>query len=76
VEGSNQLGLGEAFNIPWSNYIRALKTTHICILDIEDEIVWKHAPHGSYIPKLGYIQLNIEKHFREPSWWWKGLWKV
>jgi hypothetical protein len=36
-------------------------------MDREDELVWQFYPHGSYTPKLGYIQLNIEQHLREPS---------
>jgi hypothetical protein len=50
--------------------------SHIHIVDKEDELVWKAASHGIYTPKLGYIQLNIEQHLREPSWWWKGTWKI
>jgi hypothetical protein len=61
---------------PWSNYIIALKLVHIRIVDRKDELVWKYAPHGVYTPKLGYIQLNIDMYLRDPSWWWKGLWKV
>ena len=48
---------------------------HICITNREDELIWKYSLHGSYTPKLGYIQLNIELHLRDPSWWWKGIWK-
>jgi hypothetical protein len=66
----------EGENDQWSNYIQALKSSHIRIVDREDELIWKHAPLGIYTPKLGYIQLNIAQHLREPLWWWKGLWKV
>jgi hypothetical protein len=54
------MGLGEVFSAHWSNYICALKSFHIRIVDREDELVWKYAPHGIYTPKLGYIQLNID----------------
>jgi hypothetical protein len=55
---------------------RALQSSHIRITDREDELVWQHAPHGHYTPKLGYIHLNLDLYQREPRWWWKGLWKV
>jgi hypothetical protein len=71
-----QLGLGEEFAEVWDAYIRALKIGHICITDKEDELVWQHNPHGIYTPKLGYTQLNIDLHHQEPSWWWKGVWKI
>lgn len=73
---STQIGLGEAFSNLWTNYIKALKISHIRIIDGEDELVTKHDPHGSYTLKMGYIQLNIAIHQREPSWWWRGLLKI
>jgi hypothetical protein len=52
-----------------------LKATHVRIIVREDELVWKHAEHGTYTPKLGYIHLNFDFLQRDPKWWWKGLWK-
>jgi hypothetical protein len=40
----------------WSDYIRALKLGHIRITEREDELVWKHNPHGIYTPKAGYTK--------------------
>jgi hypothetical protein len=25
---------------------------------------------------MGYIRLNVDLHFRDPNWWWKGMWKL
>jgi hypothetical protein len=73
---AEHIGMGEAFSGIWSDYVRALKLGHIRITVREDELVWKHAPHGVYTPKLGYSQINIDLLQPEPSWWWKGVWKV
>jgi hypothetical protein len=70
------LDLKGDFAIQWTNFTQALKTAHIRIVDRDDELIWKHAPLGIYTPKLGYIQLNIVQHLRDPIWWWKGPWKV
>jgi ribonuclease HI len=43
---------------------------------MEDELVWQLSPFGDYSPKLGYSHLIIELQQQEPSWWWKGIWKV
>jgi len=60
----------------WNGYVSALKATHVRIVDKEDELVWKHVQHDRYTLKMGYIQLNILVHQRDPLWWWKGLWKL
>jgi hypothetical protein len=62
---STQVGLGEAYSALWNNYIRNVKVSHIQIMNRDDILVWKNAPHGSYTLKLGYIQLNIDIHLRE-----------
>jgi hypothetical protein len=67
---------GGEFTELWATYTRALKGAHIRISKTKDELVWKNSPHGTYTPKLGYSQLNIDLHQREPSWWWRGLWKI
>lgn len=51
-------------------------SSHICITDREDEMVWKHAAHEAYTPKLGYIHLNLDIHLWDPCQWWKGLGKL
>jgi hypothetical protein len=71
-----QLGMEEGYEITWENYTRALKLAHICLMDKEDELVWALDPFKVYTPKMGYIQLNIDLHLRDPEWWWKGLWKL
>jgi hypothetical protein len=71
--GSSHLCLEDDMANQWSGYIFAIKSSHICIVDREDELIWQHAPLGIYSPKLGYIQQNIERYERKPLWWWKGL---
>jgi hypothetical protein len=75
-KSAEQVGLEEVQNVSWSNYIQALKSSHIKITKRDDELVWQSAPHGVYTLQLGYIQLNINQYNREPLWWWKGLWKI
>jgi hypothetical protein len=43
---------------------------------MDDELVWKKSPHGVYTPKLGYTALSVDLLQEEPSWWWRGLWKL
>jgi len=62
--------------LQWNTYTQALQAKHILIVDQDDELIWKFSPFGRYSPKLEYIHLNIERHLREPLWWWKSLWKV
>jgi hypothetical protein len=57
-----------------TNYIDALKRSHIRFTNIEDELVWKKNSTGLYTPKVGYIALNLPLH-QLPKWWWKSLWK-
>lgn len=49
---------------------------HIRITDGEDELIWAHAKHGTYSPKVGY-QVLMERH-KPPdlTQWWKQLWKL
>jgi hypothetical protein len=61
---SMQVGLDEVFSNLWTNYTKAFKLYDIQIMEMDDELVWKHAPHDSYTPILGYIQLNIDIHKR------------
>jgi hypothetical protein len=70
------MGLDPHASQTWDNYLLALQTSHIRIIDREDELIWQNASHGQYTPKLGYIQLNLELYHRESKWWWKGLWKI
>jgi hypothetical protein len=57
-----------------TNYIDALKRSHIKLTNREDELVWKKNPTGLYTPKAGYISLNLSLH-QLPKWWGKSLWK-
>jgi hypothetical protein len=41
-----QLGLEGDIVIHQKNYIFALKLAHICIVDMEDKLIWQHAPLG------------------------------
>jgi hypothetical protein len=70
------LGLHDPLSEPWNIYIFSLQSSHIRITEEEDELVWKKSPLGNYTPKLGYISLNIDLQQREPTWWWRGLWKI
>jgi hypothetical protein len=58
------------------NTLELSKQGHIQLSDREDELVWKHNTHGIYFPKARYIQINIDILHQEPSWWWKGIWKI
>jgi len=46
--------------IQWDKYIFALQRDHIRLLDLDDELVWKKAPHGVYTPILGYTALSVD----------------
>jgi hypothetical protein len=76
MEDSHSIGDCGGVGVVWLNFTRALKQSHICLVDREDELVWALDPFGIYTPKMGYTQLNIELHLRVPEWWWKGLWKL
>lgn len=39
----------------WKEYTKALMKSHIKIQEGEDELIWAHAKHGKYTPKVGYI---------------------
>jgi hypothetical protein len=56
--------------------MKALKKSHIHLLDREDELVWDLDSYGIYTLNMGYTQLNIDLHLRALEWWWKGLWKL
>jgi hypothetical protein len=70
------LKLGNLFSETWDQYIESLRREHIWISNLEDELVWQLSPFGDYSPKMGYSQLIIELQQQEPTWWWKGIWKV
>ena len=76
MEGCNPIRIEENHFESWNLFLGALKSAHICLTDREDELVWVHAPHGLYTPKMSYIQLNIDLQLRETQWWWKGVWKL
>jgi hypothetical protein len=60
----------------WNIYIFSLQSCQIRIIEEEDKLVWNKSPLGKYTPKLGYISINIDLLQREPTWWWRGFWKV
>jgi hypothetical protein len=70
------VGLFGALATQYNNYITTLQVGHIRLTDREDELVWKKDPSGTYTPKLGYIALNLDLFQQNPSWWWRGLWKL
>jgi hypothetical protein len=70
------LGLNGNNVVLLENYISALRSGHIRLSDMEDELVWKKNHLGSYTPKFGYITLNMELLQQKPSWWWRGLRKL
>jgi len=72
---TQQLGLDGDHVISWAHYTSALSSSHIWLLDKEDELVLDSNPSGAYTPKGGYVQLNSDLLRREPNWWWMRLWK-
>lgn len=75
-KNANLLGIVGIQAESLTNYIAALKRSHIRLTDREDELVWQKDPIGFYTPKSGYIALNINPMQQNPKWWWKGLWKL
>ena len=63
------LGINGELKQQWEIYLFTLLRSNIRLLDSEDELVWKKAPHGVYTPKLGYIVLSIDLLREEPLWW-------
>lgn len=48
----------------------------IRITDGEDELIWAHAKHGTYSPKVGYQVLMERNKPLDLAQWWKQLWKL
>lgn len=68
----NRLDWGGVVSGIWSAYIRALKLGHFRITKREDELVWKHKPHGVYTPKAGYHKLALTFSTKTPLGGGKG----
>ena len=41
----------------WNRYTTSMHTSHIHLTNSADKLVWEHAKHGQYTPKIGYQQL-------------------
>ena len=55
-----RLGLSAKHTAEWSNYMAVLINSHIRLSFWEDFMVWVHHSSEEYLPKNGYIQLNLE----------------
>ena len=61
--------------ILWNGYLPMLKAIHVR-LSIDDNIlVWNQAKSRVYSPKVGYLQMILDRNEVEYSWRWKVLWK-
>ena len=54
------LGLSAKHTAEWSNYLAVLRNSHIRLSFWEDFMVWVHHASEEYLPKHGYIKLNLE----------------
>ena len=52
-----------------------LKSSHVRFSNDDDMLIWNQAKSGKYTPKTGYLQLVLDRHMEEVSWWWQVLWK-
>ena len=73
---AQRLDIPDELQGDWEDFLRILRHSHIRLTNRVDELIWDHHPSGSYSPKHGYIQLNVEAHNRDLVWWWKILWKL
>ena len=61
--------------ILWNGYLAMLKAIHVRLYVDDDILVWNHAKTGVYSPKVGYLQMILDRNEVEYSWRWKVLWK-
>lgn len=60
----------------WNEYIRALQSSHIRLVDREDSLVWtNNVTGGLYTPRLGYLVIREEEKTPYPPWWALMIWK-
>lgn len=59
----------------WNWYLHGLKLAHIRLTTREDEIVWDLHTTGIYTPKVGYVQLSLDRLNGQVAWCWTRLWK-
>ena len=57
----------------WYAYTNSLKTSHIRLTDSPDELIWAHASHGQYTPKLGYHHISSTYQEGDLPWWRKSI---
>jgi hypothetical protein len=61
------LNLDEA--LVWEKYIASLRSSHVRLEDVEDELIWSKNPtRGVYTPKVGYRDLCEGKGLGKPDW--------
>ena len=73
----DNLGLVDEQDITcWNGYLTIIKAIHITLTNEVDVLVWNQSKSGKYSPKVGYLQLILDKNEVEISWWWKLLWKI
>jgi hypothetical protein len=68
-----EVGLGEDFVEVWKSYIDALKDKNFKIREDDDQLLWSLNPTGTYVPKLGYIELVEEGLEGQHVWWWRTI---
>ena len=57
----------------WNAFVSILKSSHVRLSNDDDMLIWNQAKSGKYTPKTGYLQLFLDRHVEEVSWWWKVL---
>ena len=60
----------------WVGYLSNIRTIHVRLSNEADVLVWNQSKSGKYTPKVGYLQLIMDKNYVEISWWWHLLWKL
>eukprot|EP00253_Pinus_taeda_P033651 PITA_33651 len=69
------LGLPNHWTDEWKEFTSALTQAQIRLTEGLDEIIWAHAKHGVYTPKLGYIRLMDPHKPPDLHPTWKSIWK-
>ena len=72
----DRIGLVENHDIIlWNGYLAMLTAIHVRLYVGDDILVWNQAKTGVYSPKVGYLQMILNRNEVEYSWRWKVLWK-
>jgi hypothetical protein len=61
--------------IGWENYISTLRSSHVIIVDVEDELLGGKSYKRNYSPKKGYKTLTLSEGTDHLFWWCKILQK-